>query len=511
MGTELAPSAPPDETRLCFAPADELARLIRDREVSTTEVVDAFLFRIEKRNGALGAYVTVLADEARATAAAHQRQLDEGAPVGPLHGVPVAIKDLEDVAGVPTSCGSRVMRGYLPTEDAFLVARLRAAGANVLGKTNTPEFGHKGATDNLLFGPTSSPFAAGTNAGGSSGGSAAAVADGLATVGQGGDGGGSIRIPASLSGVYGIKPTWGRIPHFHRPNGFPFTPLMQHGPLARTVRDAALALDAMTGPHPRDPVSLPDDGLDLLDACGRGIAGLRVAYSPDLGVFPIDARVRAVVDDAVGAFAAAGASVEQVELQIDYPQGRMSEIWRRGIGVQYAQLVASMRAMGNDWQALGADGLEPAMHEYLELAASLSAVDPKLDDVVRTHVFDAFQDLFDEYDLVVSPTLSVPVVQNADDGLTVGPSEVEGEAVDPLIGWCPTYLLNFSGHPAASVPAGLTPEGYPVGLQIAAPRFREDSVLAASAAFEEVRPWADSYPGLREGSGTAAHDGETAI
>lgn len=486
-----------DEKRLCFMPASQLAELVRARDVSVPEVVDSFLARIEERNPDLNAYVRVLDEQARTAAASAQSVLDAGSEVGPLHGVPVAIKDLEDVAGVPTSFGSRAMKGYVPTADAVFVARLRAAGAIVLGKTNTPEFGHKGTTDNLLFGPTSSPFAAGTNAGGSSGGSAAAVADGLAAVAQGGDGGGSIRIPAALSGVYGIKPSWGRIPHIYRPNGFSFTPLVQHGPLARTVRDAALALSVMSGPHPRDPISLPDEGLDLVGACSRGIEGLRIAYSPDLGVFPIDPRVRAVVDDAVGVFSRAGAVVERVDLRIDYPQERLAEVWHRGIGVQYAQMAESMRAAGSDPLALGEEGLEPGLHASIARAAAMSAVDYKLDDVVRTHVFDAVQDVFDEYDLLISPTLSVPVIHNAADGQTVGPTEVEGRSVDPMIGWCPTYLLNFTGHPAASVPAGLTPEGYPVGLQIAAPRLRDDRVLAASAAFEAGQPWADTYPGLR--------------
>jgi len=494
--TSSAPS-PADEVAICFAPAHELARLMRERELTVPEVVAAHLARIERRNPPLGAYVHMMTEQARATAAALQHELDRGEVRGPLHGVPIAIKDLEDVAGVPTTCGSRAMAGNVPEQDAILTARLRAAGAVILGKTNTPEFGHKGTTDNLVFGPTSSPFAAGTNAGGSSGGSAAAVADGLAAIAQAGDGGGSIRIPASLCGVYGIKPSWGRVAHSYRPGGFLFTPFVQHGPVARTVRDAALMLAEIVGPHARDPLSLPDDGLDYIGACDRSIEGLRVAYSPDLGIFPIDRRVRVVVDDAVGALRGAGATVEQVELAVRYPQERLSLIWRRVIAVQHAQMVASMRAEGTDLLALGADGLEPALHDYLALAETISAVDYKLDDVVRTHVFDAVQDVFERYDLLVSPTLSVPVVANADDGMTVGPSEVEGEAVDPLIGWCPTYIFNFTGHPAASIPAGLTPEGYPVGMQIVGPRLCDDVVLAASAAFEAVRPWADTYPGLR--------------
>ncbi|MGN6187505.1 MAG: amidase [Conexibacter sp.] len=487
-----------EEIDVCFAPAHELARLMHAREVTVREVVGAHLARIEQRNPELGAYVHVLVDDALATADALQHELDEGAVRGPLHGVPIAIKDLEDVAGVPTTCGSRTMTDNVPQRDAILTQRLRAAGTVILGKTNTPEFGHKGTTDNLVFGPTSSPFAAGTNAGGSSGGSAAAVADGLAAIAQAGDGGGSVRIPAALCGVYGIKPSWGRVAHTYEPSAFLFTPLAQHGPVARTVRDAALALAAMAGPHPRDPMSLPDEGLDLVGACGRSIEGLRVAYSPDLGGFPIDARVRAVVDDAVGALRDAGAAVDSIELQFEPSHERLAEIWRRGIGVHLGQMVAAMRAEGRDLLAPGAGGLEPAIHDYLAIGETMSAVEYKLDDLVRTRVFHAVQDVFDDYDLLVSPTLSVPAIANGSDGMTLGPTEVDGQAVDPLIGWCPTFVFNFTGHPAASVPAGLTPEGYPVGMQIAGPRLRDDVVLAASAAFEAIRPWAHSYPGLRE-------------
>jgi Asp-tRNA(Asn)/Glu-tRNA(Gln) amidotransferase A subunit family amidase len=487
-----------EEVEICFASAHELARLLRARELTVSEAVAAHLARIERRNPHVNAYVHLLADDALATARVLQAELDEGRVRGPLHGVPIAIKDLEDIAGVPTTCGSRTMTDNVPARDAILVERLRAAGTIVLGKTNTPEFGHKGTTDNLVFGPTSSPFAIGTNAGGSSGGSAAAVADGLATIAQAGDGGGSIRIPAALCGVYGIKPSWGRVAHTYEPSAFLFTPLAQHGPIARTVRDAAIALAAMVGPHPRDPLSLPDEGLDLVGACDRPIEGLRVAYSRDLGGFPIDARVRAVVDNAVTALRDAGAIVEPVELRFGHPHEQLTEIWRRGISVHLGQMVAAMRADGRDLLALGADGLEPAIHKYLALGEALGAVDYKLDDLVRTHVFHAVQDVFDDYDLIVSPTLSVPAIENSDDGQTAGPAEVDGQAVDPLLGWCPTFLFNFTGHPAASVPAGLTAEGHPVGMQIVGPRLRDDLVLAASAAFEAVRPWARTYPGLRE-------------
>ena len=236
-----------EDEDLCFMPATEMAARIRRRALSPVEAVEAFLTRIGTRNSAINAYVTVIADQARAAARAAERAVMTGAPLGPLHGLPIAIKDLYDFkAGVCNSFGSKPLANYVPDSDATYVHRLEAAGAIVLGKTNTPEFGHKGVTDNLLVGPTSTPYAPGKNAGGSSGGSAAAVADGLAALAQGTDGGGSIRIPASCCGVYGFKASFGRVASVGRPNGFlGHTPFIHSGPLTRTVDDAALTTEAV--------------------------------------------------------------------------------------------------------------------------------------------------------------------------------------------------------------------------------------------------------------------------
>ena len=256
-----------DLTQLCFLPATELAARIRRRDLSPVEVTEAYLRRIEARNPVVNAYTLVLGDQAMDAARAAEKAVMAGGSLGPLHGVPIGIKDLDDVAGVPTSMASRAVHNRVPKTSAAAVERLLDAGAIVLGKTNTPEFGHKGITDNLRFGPTSTPWAIGYNSGGSSGGSAAAVADGMAALAQGTDGGGSVRIPASFSGTVGFKPSFGRIPSVTRPDGFLWGhPLVHIGPLARTVADAALMTKIMAGPHSRDPLSLPDDGVDYVGA-----------------------------------------------------------------------------------------------------------------------------------------------------------------------------------------------------------------------------------------------------
>ncbi len=483
---------------LFFLPATELALRIRRRDISPVEVIDAFLDRIDERNPSLNAYVVLMHDEARQAARQAEQALMSGAELGVFHGVPVAIKDLFDFkTGVRNTFGSRVFKDYVADHDATYVQRLERAGAIVIGKTNTPEFGHKGITDNLLFGPTSTPFKIGKNAGGSSGGSAAAVADGLAPIGQGGDAGGSIRIPASFCGVYGLKASYGRVASESRPDAFlSHTPFIHVGPMTRTVEDAALMLSVIAGPHSRDPFTLPDQGIDYVAATRRSIRGMKVAYSPNLDIFPVDSRVAAICADAVKAFESAGAHVEEVKLGLHRSQQELAALWQRQMAVLYAEIYEGFKPMGVDLIGAQRSEVTPQLVALIEAGLRMRAVDYKLDDVIRTDVFDAVQGVFDNYDLLVSPTLAVPPVDNATDGNTIGPTEINGEAVDPYIGWCLTYPINYSGNPAASIPAGLTDDGLPIGLQVVAPRFADDTLLAASAAFERVRPWAHTYPPL---------------
>jgi amidase/aspartyl-tRNA(Asn)/glutamyl-tRNA(Gln) amidotransferase subunit A len=490
-------TAAENSMELCFLPAAELAARIRRRDLSPVEVCEAYLHRIEARNPVVNAYTLVLWDQAMEAARRAEEAVMSGKHLGPLHGVPVGIKDLDDVAGVPTSMGSRAVLDRVPKTSASAVERLLEAGSIVLGKTNTPEFGHKGITDNLRFGPTSTPFALGFNAGGSSGGSAAAVADGMAALGQGTDGGGSVRIPASFSGVVGFKPSFGRIPSVTRPDGFLWAhPLVHIGPLTRTVADAALMTSVMAGPHPRDPLSLPDDGADYIAGANRAAARLRLAYSPRLGGFPVDAKVAAVVAGAVDALCESGADVDEVELDFRAGHGALADLWVRTISIHYAAIAVHWKGFGIDLLGDHGEVLTPQFREMLQSAHRVSAVDHALDDVLRSGVFDGLQDVFDRYDLILAPTLATPPVPNGADGNTIGPTAINGEAVDPLIGWCMTYPINFTGHPAISVPAGFTPEGLPIGLQVIGRRHADETVLAFAGHFERVRPWFHTYSGM---------------
>jgi amidase/aspartyl-tRNA(Asn)/glutamyl-tRNA(Gln) amidotransferase subunit A len=481
-----------------LTPAAELATRIRRGDLSPVEVVDTYAERIRDHDD-VNAFTATRLDEAREEAEDAERAVEAGDRLGPLHGVPVALKDLFGFKeGLTNTFGSAPLREFKPPYSALVTQRLEAAGAIVLGTTNVPEFGHKGLTDNDLFGPTSTPFDLDRNAGGSSGGATAAVGYGLVPLAQGADGGGSIRIPSAFSGVYGIKPSFGRVPLKARPDAFAnHTPYIHHGPHARTVEDAALMLDVIAGPDSDDPFSLPADDTDsYVAASRRGIDGFDVAYSPTFGDFPVDDRVRAVVDDAVEAFETAGASVEEIDLDLGHSHTTLTDVWMRQIGVLYAEMAANFEAGGVVDLLDRRDELTPEFADLLDLGNSLGAVEYKQDDVIRTDVYEAVEGVFADYDLLVTPTLAVPPIENADEGTTLGPREINGEEVDPCLGWCLTHPVNYTGHPAASIPAGFTDDELPIGLQIIGQRFADDDVLAASGAFERVRPWHHRYRSL---------------
>lgn len=478
--------------------ATQMARSVRDGEVSPVELVEACVDRIEQRNPSLNAFVYKGFDEARERARAAEAAVTNGGELGPLHGVPTAIKDLFDFKpGWPATFGGiRALRDFTLDARCAYAERVEDAGAIIMGKTNSPVMGFRGTCDNYLFGPSRNPFDTVKNTGGSSGGSAAAVADGLVPIAEGTDGGGSIRIPASWCGVYGYKASFGRVPFLARPNAFGGTdPFLFEGTLTRTVEDAALGMTALAGYHPGDPLSLDAD-VDFLGALRLPVEGMRIGYTADYDVFPIDARVASVVGSAVAAFEQAGAHVEEISLGITRDQRELSDLWCRLIMPINIQTFEAFKEGGLDVLGDHPDDLPPEYRRWLDVGYSMSALEFVRDQEMRTEVYDAIQGVFADYDLVVGPTLACLPVDNADDGNTVGPTEINGVEVDPLIGWCPTYLFNYTGHPAASIPAGMSDDGLPVGMQIIGRRYADIDVLAASATFEQLRPWADTYARL---------------
>lgn len=468
--------------------ATGLARRIRDGDLSPVEVVDAHLERIRERNDRTNAFVTITEEAAREAATEAERAVDDGEPLGPLHGVPLAVKDLSDVEGVRTTSGSLLFEDRVADADSPFVARLKRAGAVVVGKTNTPEFGLGTTTDNRVAGPTGTPFDPDRVAGGSSGGAAAALADSLVPLATGSDAGGSIRIPASLCGVYGLKPTYGLIPSVDRPNAFAsHTPFVHKGPMARTVEDAAVMLDAMAGDHPRDPFSIPATD-DYRAAVDRPVDDLEIAYSPGLDTYPVEPAVREALDDAIVAFERAGATVDEVDPDLGHDREEIVEAFYTMATVRWQSLFDELEAQGFDPRGEDRDRLRPYLVDLVMDADEPTTREYKRADAVRTRVFDGLQDLFEEYDLLASATLGTTAFPHGEE-----PAEIAGVDIEPLRGWVLTQPFNFTGHPAASIPAGFV-DGLPVGMQVAGRRHADGDVIAASAAFERRRPWHDRYP-----------------
>lgn len=474
--------------------AATLAKRIRRKEISPVEAMDAAIARIEEHNPKINAIVILKFDEARDLAKAAEAAVMRGDATGPLHGVPMAMKDLFDYKpGWPSTFGGiRALKDWVADRYCMFVERMERSGAIFVGRTNAPVFGFRGVTDNYLFGPSKNPFNLAKNTGGSSGGSAGAVAAGLLPLCEGTDGGGSIRIPASWSGVFGYKPAFGRIPLVTRPDAFSGNiPYIFEGPISRTVEDSALAMTALAGYDSRDPYAL-DGEVDFLGALNASIKGKRIAYTRDYGIFPVDPRVIAVVDKAAAAFEEAGAHVEEVEIGIKRSQRELSDLWCRSVAPKQVAAIEGFKRQGIDLKRDHHEDMPPELWHWDEIGRRMTVTDHLADLAVRTEVFDALCVVLDRYDYLVSPTLACLAVDNATDGNTLGPADINGEPIDQLIGWCMTYLINFIGYPAATVPAGLA-DGLPVGMQIVGKRFADFDVIAASAAFERLRPWMDTY------------------
>jgi len=467
---------------ICTMPATAIAAAVRNRELSPVEVADAVLEQIERHDPTLNAFCTVTADEARAAAEQAERAVMRGDPLGPLHGVPYSLKDLTPTKGIRTTMGSRLYEHHVPDEDAAIAARLAEAGGILVGKTNTPEHGCKGVTDNLVFGATRNPWRLDRTPGGSSGGAAAAVAAGMGPLAEGSDFAGSIRIPASFCGLVGFKPSDGRVPV--HPSRFVTHPVpFVSGPITRTVADAALMLSVMAGPDERDPRSLPDTGEDYLGAAGRTtLAGMRAAWTPDLGFAPVDPVVERICRDALGHFDELGCRVERVE--VDFSDATDA----------YQLLNASMRAAIMDEHLPEHSGdVDPLLVWRSEHARERTAADHALAEATQASVYERLRRLFERYDLLLLPTTPTPAFSLE---YTFQP-EIGGVPIASPFQTLPlTFMFNLSGHPAISVPAGFTEDGLPVGLQIVAGWRADTTALAAAAAFERAAPWDDRWPDL---------------
>lgn len=472
-----------DATDLCFLPALELGRLIRARQLSPVELTDAVLARIERLNPKLQAFLTVTADLARDQAKAAEARMMRGELRGPLDGLPYSVKDLEPTAGVRTTFGSKWFEQNVPTGDGVVAGRLKATGAVLLGKTNTPNFGHKDSCDNLLGPPCRNPWRLDRTSGASSGGAGSAVAAGLGPVAHGTDGAGSIRIPSSLCGIFGLKPSYGRAPI--SPSADYWAARSHAGPMTRTVRDAALLLQAIAGPDPRDPLSIDAPPADYLAACDGDLKGLRVVWSADLGYVPVDPEVRRLCEAAAKRFTDLGATLEGRDPGWPDPGA-------------FHKVIYEVNVAARQWEraAEHPEWIEPSLMQMIENARRVTAVEHAKALLARSVFYDQARGFFETCDLLLTPQMPVGA-WSAEPGPVQGPTTIGGSPTPTMFDRLAfTFPFNLTGQPAATVPCGFTAEGLPVGLQIVGRWHAETTVLRAAACFEALQPWAGRRPPL---------------
>ncbi len=454
---------------LAYLTAEALIARYRDKSLSPVEATEAALDRIERHNDPVNAFVLIDRDGALAAARASEARWAKGAPQGLVDGVPTTIKDLVLTKGWPMRSGSLTSSDAPSAEDAPIVARLREHGAVFLGKTTTPEFGWKGVTNSPLTGITRNPWDTSATPGGSSGGAVVAAALGMGALHTGGDGGGSIRIPASFTGVFGIKPSYGRVPRY--PTGSHGT-LSHAGPIARTVTDAALMLNVISGPDARDWFALPYDDRDWRAGLEDGVAGLRIAFSPALSFATVDPEVAALVEAAARLFESLGAHVDRADPGIEDPIDVFIPHW-------YGGTAHSVR----NFTKTQLDQLDPGLREIVELGKSVTLTDYLTAVEGRIALGIHMKKFHETYDLLLTPTMPIAAFE-------AGRELPPGSTADRWMSWSPfTYPFNLTQQPAASVPCGFTRAGLPVGLQIIGQMYDDATVLRACRAFERARPF----------------------
>jgi Asp-tRNA(Asn)/Glu-tRNA(Gln) amidotransferase A subunit family amidase len=463
---------------LAYTPATELARCIAARELSPVEVVENSLARIAEVNPTLNCFCFTFEQEALEKARAAESAVADGKPLGPLHGVPIAIKDLTPTKGKRTTLGSFSHEHWVPDYDAAIVDKLLAAGAIMVGKTNTPEFAYSSFTESPLWGITRNPWNPERSPGGSSGGSGAAVASGCVPLAEGSDMGGSVRIPAALCGIAGLKPSFGRIPFDILPSQF--DQISHFGPLARTIGDIALFLSVAQGPDERD-IQSQKPALDIPIPPPCDLAGMSLALCPDLGYYALNGEVEANLHAAAEALREAGAEVVEVELDWDLSINRA---WYDHWGVYLAAFFGHLL---KDWR----DKMDPNVAALMDKGLAMSAVDFKRLEFIRTKQWQSLAPILTRHDALICPTMAQPAkpVGGSDSDVTVDKNDGRFHGYDM------TELFNFvSQCPAFSVPSGFTADGLPTSLQIIARRFDDNAALRIGAALEKFRPWAHKRP-----------------
>ena len=458
------------DREICFLTATELSRLVRARELSAGEVLEAHLDQIDRLNPKVNAIVTLVADRAREQARAADRALAAGNEVGPLHGLPIAHKDLVWTRGIRTTFGTLACKDFVPPRDALIVERLKQAGAVTIGKTNTPEFGAGSQTFNPVFGETRNPYDTSKTCGGSSGGAAVALACGMQPLADGSDTGGSLRNPANFCNVVGLRPSPGRVPIWPSQAGW-YTIGVQ-GPMARTVRDAALMLSAIAGPDRRSPISIAEPGSRFAAPLERDFRECRIAWSPTLGGLPVDPRVTRVLEDQRQVFESLGCRIEE-----STPDLEDAEVVFRAWRAWRFELTLSALNPGQQSR------LKDTLKEEIEAARKLSGIDLSRAELRRTQLYHRVREFMETFEFLVCPVNQVPPFDVKQPYV----EEINGVRMNTYIDWMRScWTISVLGLPAISVPAGFTPEGLPVGIQIVGRHQDDWGVLQLAHAYERA-------------------------
>lgn len=474
-------------TEIAYRSASELARQIKEKQISPVEVTRAILARAERAQPVLNAFITICADEAMAAARTAEAAVMRGDELGPLHGVPFTVKDLVNTAGIRTTFGSYVYEHNVPDTDAIAVTRLKAAGAILVAKTTTPEFGHKPLTEAPLFGRTRNAWSADHTSGGSSGGAATATAAGIAPLAISTDGGGSTRIPAACNGVVGFKKSLGLVPHETAPDAYGNTSYID--PTTRTVRDCAQMLEAMAGTDPSDPHSyfLPSTGFVAAVDGARDLAGIRVAWRPHLGNTLVDHEVLAACQQAARGFSEHGAIVTEMEDDFEPTEPVFQTLWSSLLNARYRKFVPEF-----------GERMSETLLRQMDQGRDTSGEAVLQCIFARTSIYRQVQGWFDDVDIILTPTLSRTALDIDHDffGDVIINNKPAGTVRQA---WYPyTHPFNLSGNPAITLPAGFSSDGLPIALQLVGRRGEDALLLKAAALFENASPWADHHPPLPE-------------
>ena len=455
---------------ICFMTATEMAQQIRNKQLSAREVMTAHLAQIERVNPKVNAVVTIHAEEALQQAAAADEALAHGATVGPLHGLPIAHKDLVLTKGMRTTYGSPIYKDFVPEQDDLIVERLKKAGAITFGKTNTPEFGAGSQTFNPVFGATLNPYDTTKTCGGSSGGAAVALACGMQPLADGSDMGGSLRNPANFCNVVGFRTSPGRVPVWPKQAGW--SPMSVQGPMARTVQDVALMLSVLAGPDSRSPIAIQEPGSIFAQPLARDFKNVRIAWSPNLGSFPVDPRVTAALDSQRHVFTELGCLVE--DGQPDFSDAdEVFKVWRAwSFELSYGDLLKTHRHLMKDtviWN--------------VEEGAKLTGPQISRAESKRTALYHRVREFMEQHEFLILPISQVPPFSINQPYIT----EINGVKMNTYIDWMQScYFITVTGLPAISVPCGFTPEGLLVGMQIVGRHQNELGVLQLAYAFEQA-------------------------